>query len=143
MAFLTFEGGLNEKDMTLFLDQECIEGYNFEFGPPDTHFRPRKPFDKLGTATNALSINGFIQLIKSDDTETTLIQAGDTIYQCDGTTDFTSRGTVNLNSRLRGTTWNLGGDAGITDLARATVIKKLDGTTFSHLTTGLGTPPNA
>jgi len=138
MAVLTFEGGLNEQDMTLVLDQECIEGYNFELGSPDTHFRPRKPFDKLGTATNALSINGFIQLIKSDDTETTLIQAGDTIYQWDGTTGFTSRGTVNLNSRLRGTTWNLGGYAVITDLAKATVIKKWDGTTFSTLTTGLG-----
>src|SRR4030067_1137059 len=138
MAVLTFEGGLNEQDMTLVLDQECILGYNFELGSPDTHFRPRKPFDKLGTATNALSINGFIQLIKSDDTETTLIQAGDTIYQWDGTTGFTSRGTVNLNSRLRGTTWNLGGYAVITDLAKATVIKKWDGTTFSTLTTGLG-----
>src|SRR3990172_7544537 len=61
MATLTFEGGLNEQDITLVQDQECTLGYNFELGSRDTHFRPRKPFDNKGTATNAASINGYVQ----------------------------------------------------------------------------------
>src|SRR3989337_522079 len=69
MATLTFEGGLNEQDITLVQDQECTLGYNFELGSRDTHFRPRKPFDNKGTATNAASINGFVQLITSADVE--------------------------------------------------------------------------
>ncbi len=138
MATLTFEGGLNEQDVTLVKDQECVNGYNFELGFKDTHFRPRKPFDKLGTATNTTSINGFIQLIKNDDTSTTLVQSGDTVYEWNGTTTFTSRGTVSSSSRLRGTTWTLGGYSVITDTAKATVVKKWDGTSFTTLTTGLG-----
>ena len=138
MATLTFEGGLNEQDVTLVKDQECVGGYNFELGFKDTHLRPRKPFDNLGTATNASAINGFIQLIKNDDTETTLVQSGDTVYEWNGTSTFTSRGTVNSASRLRGTTWTLGGYSVITDTAKSTVVKKWDGTTFSTLTTGLG-----
>lgn len=138
MASLTFEGGLNEQDVTLVKPQECIEGYNFELGYNDTHYRPRSPFDKLGTATNAGSINGILQLIKNNDTETTLVQAGDTVYLWDGSTTFTSKGTVNGSSKLRSTTWSLGGYSVITDLEKLTVVKTWDGTTFSTLTTGLG-----
>lgn len=137
MALLTFEGGLNEQDASLVEPSECIEGYNFELGSRNTHFRPRKPFDLLGTATNASQIHGFIQLIKADDTETTLVQAGDTVYQWDGSSTFTSKGTVNGASRLRGTTWTLGGYTVITDTAKQTVVKKWDGTSFTTLTTGL------
>jgi hypothetical protein len=119
---------------------ECIEGYNFDLNFSQTRFKPRAPFDLLGTATNAGSINGIIQLIKNDNTETTLVQSGDTVYLWDGTTGFTSKGTVNGSSYLRGTTWSLGGYTVITDLAKLTVIKSWDGTTFSSLTTGLGVP---
>ncbi len=138
MATLTFEGGLNEQDVTLVNNSECVEGYNFELGVKDTHLRPRKPFDTKGTATNASSINGFVQLIKNDDTETTLVQSADTVYEWDGASTFTSRGTVNTSSKLRGVTWTLGGYSIITDIAKLTVVKKWDGTTFSTLTTGLG-----
>ena len=138
MGILTFEGGLNEQDVTLVKDQECIAGYNFELGVKDTHFRPRKPFDNKGTATNASPINGFIQLVTAADVETTLVQSGDTVYSWDGASSFTSKGTVSSSSRLRGTIWTLGGYSIITDIAKATVIKKWDGTSFTTLTTGLG-----
>lgn len=136
MADLTFEGGLNQQDVTLVHPSECIEGYNFELGAKNTHFNPRKPFDKDGTATNAAAINGFIQLIKNDDTETTLVQSGDIVYLWDRTT-FTSKGTVSSGSRLRGTVWTLGGYSVITDIMKLTVVKKWDGTSFTTLTTGL------
>lgn len=137
MATLTFEGGLNEQDITLVQDQECTLGYNFELGSKDTHFRPRKPFDNKGTATNAASINGFVQLITSADVETTLVQSADTVYLWDGST-FTSKGTVNTASKLRGVTWTLGGYSVITDISKLTVVKKWDGSALTTLTTGLG-----
>lgn len=138
MATLTFEGGINEQDPTLVNPSECITGYNFELGSINTHFQPRKPFDKLGTATNAGQINGFVQLITAADAETTLVQAGATVYEWDGSSTFTSRGTVSSSSRLRGTTWTLGGYSVITDIEKATVVKKWDGTSLTTLTTGLG-----
>ena len=67
------------------------------------------------------------------------MQAGDTVYLWDGTTTFTSKGTVSASARLRDTYWSLGDYSVITDVAKATVVKKWDGTTFSTLTTGLGT----
>lgn len=138
MAELTFQGGLNEQDISLVAPQDCINGYNFELGSTNSHFNPRKPFDLLGTATNALSINGIIQLIKNDDTETTIIQSGDTVYLWNGGSTFTSKGTVTAGSKLRGTTWTLGGYTVITDIEKLTVVKYWDGTTFGTLTTGLG-----
>lgn len=138
MAALTFDGGLNEMDASLVRPGECIEGYNFELNFSKSRYTPRKPFDKLGTATNAGEINGIIQLIKNDNTETTIVQSGDTVYAWDGTTGFTSKGTVNASSYLRGTTWSLGGYSVVTDLAKLTVVKQWNGSTFTTLTTGLG-----
>ena len=140
MASLTFEGGLNEQDVSLVNLAECISGYNFELGTRNTHFNPRKPFDLLGTATNAGAINGFVQLIKNDNTSTTLVQANDTVYEWDGTTTFTSRGTVSGSSRLRGVTWSLGGYSVIVDVTKNTVVKKWDGASLTTLTTGLASP---
>jgi hypothetical protein len=91
MAELTFEGGLNEQDVSTVDPSECIQGYNFELGNVNTHFTPRNPFDLLGTATNASAINGFVQLIKSDDTETTLVQSGDTVYSWNGTSHLQAK----------------------------------------------------
>jgi hypothetical protein len=139
MAELTFEGGLNEQDVSTVDPSECIQGYNFELGNVNTHFTPRNPFDLLGTATNASAINGFIQLIKNDDTETTLVQSGNTVYSWNGTSSFTSQGTVSSSSRLRGTTWELGGYSVIVDTAKQTVVKKWDGSSLTTLTTGLAT----
>jgi len=138
MADISFEGGLNEQDVSLVNVSECIAGSNFELGSKNTHFNPRKPFDLLGTATNAGQINGFIQLIKNDNTSTTLVQANDTVYEWDGGSTFTSRGTVSGSSKLRGVTWTLGGYSVIFDVTKNTVVKKWDGTSLTTLTTGLG-----
>lgn len=139
MAVLTFEGGLNEQDNTLVNPSECVSGYNFELGSRDTHFKPRPAFDLAGTTTNAAQINGIVQLIKNDNSETTLIQSGTTVYSWDGQTTFTSKGTTtSADTRHRGVSWELGGYSVITDLAKLTVMKKWDGTTYGNLTTGLG-----
>jgi len=137
MATLVFSGGLNEQDMALVSPEECIEGYNCELGFNQTSFRPRKPFDKMGTATNASDIRGIIQLVKNDGTETTLVQSADTVYDWDGAASFTSKGTVASNSQLRGTFWSLDEYTIITDLQKSTVVKKWDGSTLSTLTTGI------
>jgi hypothetical protein len=134
---LYFPGGLNEQETpSLF---ECIEGYNFELGLKQSKLIPRKPIDKKGTAPNGLAIDGFLQLVKRDNSETTLVQAGDTAYLWDGASSFTSKGTVSSSSRLRDIYWSLGDYLVIPDTAKATVVKKWDGTTLSTLTTGLAT----
>ena len=132
-----FAGGLNEQQTPNIL--ECSQGQNFELGLRQSKLVPRAPFDLKGTATNAGNINGFLQLVKRDNSETTLVQAGDTVYLWNGTSTFTSKGTVNASSTLRDCYWSLGDYLVITDLTKNTVVKKWDGTTFGTLTTGLGT----
>lgn len=131
-----FNGGLNEQQTPHLY--ECGEGQNFELGLRQSKLVPRSAFDLMGTATNASSIQGLLQLVKRDNSETTLVQAGDTVYLWDGSSSFTSKATVNANSKLRDTYWSLGDYLVITDIEKATVVKKWDGTTFSTLTTGLG-----
>src|SRR6185369_13311738 len=133
---LYFAGGVNEQQTPNIF--ECGSGANFELGLKQSKLVPRKPYDLKGTATNAQAINGLMQLVKRDNTETTLVQAGDTVYLWDGDTSFTSKGTVSTNSRLRDCYWSLNDVSIITDLAKATVVKSWDGTSFSTLTTGLG-----
>lgn len=137
MLRILFGGGLNENQNPDLL--EANSGYNFELGMSQSKLIPRKPFDLKGTATNAGSINGILQLIKRDDTETTLVCADTTVYLWDGGSTFTSKGTVTSGSKLRDTYWSLGDYMVITDISKTTVVKKWDGTTFSTLTTGLGT----
>lgn len=134
---LYFPGGLNEQENPDIL--ECIQGFNFELGLRQSKLKPRLPYALKGTATNGLAANGFVQLVKRDNTETTLVQTGDTVYQWDGDTTFTSRGTVSTNSRLRGVTWSLGDYSVVTDIGKAAVVKKWSGSAFTTLTTGLGT----
>ena len=131
-----FPGGLNEQQTPSLY--ECGAGQNFELGLKQSKLKPRKPIDKKGTATNAGAINGFVQLVKRDNSETTLVQANDTMYLWDGAASFTSKGTVAASARMRDAYWSLGDYALVTDLAKATVLKKWDGTTFSTATTGLG-----
>lgn len=134
---LYFGGGLNEQQHPHIF--ECGEGYNFELGLKQSKLVPRKPYDLKGTATNALSANGFMQLVKRDNTETTLVQAGGVVYLWDGGSTFTSKGNVSTSSRLRDCYWSLNDVLVITDLAKSTVVKEWDGSTFGTMTTGLGT----
>jgi len=135
MAELTFAGGLNENDIATVDPQECIEGYNFELNYRNVTLSPRAPVDSVGTTTNASDIRGIIQLIKTDDTETTLIQSGTAVYNWDGGTTYTSVRTVNSACQLRGTTWELGNYSVITDLAKTEPVSYWDGTTYAELPT--------
>jgi len=135
MSEIIFRGGLNEQDDINVDPQECTAGFNFELGVENSHFRPRKPFDLIDTASG--QINGFLQLIKTDKTKTTLIHHGATVSLWDGTT-FTSKGTVTANSALRGTYWSLDDHLIITDVEKKTVVQNWDGTSLTDQTTGLG-----
>lgn len=132
-----FGGGLNEQ-FNPTIHEAATGSQNFELSKDTYALKPRKPFDHKGTATNGLEVNGILQLIKRDDSETTLIQAGDTVYDWDGSSTFSSVGTVNATSKLRGNFWPLDDYLVVTDLEKLTVVKKWDGTTFSTQTTGLG-----
>lgn len=135
MPRILFSGGLNENQNPNIMEAKA--GYNFELGFSQTKFIPRAPFALLGTATNGSSINGFAQLVKHNNTETTLVCAGTTVYQWDGTT-FTSRGTVTSGTLMRDIYWSLGDYLILVDVAKLTVVKTWDGTTFATLATGLG-----
>lgn len=133
-----FGGGLNESQAPDI--SEAAEGsYNFELSKDSFALKPRSPFDLKGTATNAADVRGLMQLVKRDDTETTLVQAGDTVYKWDGASTFSSVGSCHSSSKLRDVYWSLGDYLVIPDLQKATVVQKWDGTTFSTLSTGLGT----
>lgn len=135
---INFPYGLNENE-----SPDIGEAYrgskNFELSKNSSSFTPRSPFDSVGTATNAQDLRGILQLVKRSGAQTTLVQAGDTVYEWNGSTTFTSRGTVNASSKLRSAYWSLGDYLIIPDIEKLTVVKKWDGTTFSSLTTGLGT----
>lgn len=135
MAELTFAGGLNEQDVSTVDINECIEGYNYELGFSNTSFAPRAQVDSAATTSNAAEIRGFIQLIKSDDSETTLVQSGTVLYSWDGASTFTSKATVSGSSLLRGTTWKLDDYAVVTDLAKLEPVSYWDGSTYAELPT--------
>lgn len=138
---LTFQGGLNENDGTR--PEECQAGQNFELNSGDTDLRPRKPLDLKGTATNAGDISGLMQLIKRDDTGTTLVFEDDgvtpTIYSWDGSTTFTSKRTDNLaiGSKLRDVHWDLDEYIVMVDVEKLTPLMQWDGTTCIRHKTGL------
>lgn len=136
---LTFEGGLNERGDQGIDPREAAAGVNFEMGLNINYLRPRDAFDHYATAPITTSaITGFAQLIKRDDTETTIVVNGANVYQVSGASPtFTSVGTVAAGSKLRDVYWSLGDYLILTDITKTTPIKKWDGATFSTLTTGL------
>jgi hypothetical protein len=139
---ITFGGGLNTRKRTTDIDiNECVAGANFDLQDQYLALKGRKPFDLVATATNAESIRGFAQLTKQDGSISTLIQAGDTMYEWDHDASFTDRGAVSANSRMRGPkehNFTLDEFVIITDLDEQTPVKKWDGTTFSTLAHNLG-----
>jgi len=133
---LDFKYGLNENASP---DAgECSVGFNFEMNATQSSFIPRKPFDLAGTAPNGGATTGLLQLIKRDNTETTLTVNGNTVYQWDGASTFTSKGTVTTPAWLRDAYWSLGDYIVISDVQLNNVVKMWDGTTFQNLPTGLG-----
>lgn len=133
-----YGAGLNENQFP-HPGEAATGSYNFDLKKDSSYLFPRMPFDKLGTATNGGDIRGILQLIKRDDTETTLIQSGSEVYLWDGGATFTSKTTLNTAvSKLRDTFWPLGDYLVITDLNKHTPVSKWDGSTWGTLTTGLG-----
>lgn len=134
---LYFGGGLNEQQQP-DVNEAASGSYNFELSKDQNRLGPRSPFDLKGTAPNAGDIRGIMQLVKRNDSETTLVQAGTTVYLWDGSSTFTNKGSCTSGSKLRDVYWSLGDYLVITDLAKLTPVSKWDGATFSTITTGLG-----
>lgn len=134
-----FGAGLNENQYPH--PSEAAEGsYNFDLKKDSNFLTPRMPFDLLATATGGADVRGFLQLIKRDDSSTTLVQSGSDVSKWDGGSTFSSVTTlVTSVCQLRDVYWSLGDYLVVTDVQKKQVVSKWDGTTFSALTTGLGT----
>ncbi|HDZ36892.1 MAG TPA: hypothetical protein ENH62_01145 [Marinobacter sp.] len=142
-VILTFGGGLNARRrvVDVALDECVAPSENFDLDPQFRALNRRKPFDLVGTAPNGAAVNGFAQLIKQDNSISTLVQAGGNVYSWDGDTTFSLVGTVSTNAKLRGPrdhNFTVDEYVVITDLNKAEVVKKWDGTTFTDLAHDLG-----
>ncbi len=130
---LTFPYGLNEN--ISIQPGECSIGYNYDLSAFRTSLNPRLPFDLKGTAPNAGKITGFLDLTKRDNTATTLVVAGSTVYQWDDDGTWTSKATgMTTDALLRGQYWSLLDQLIITDLNLNNVVSTWDGTTYAALT---------
>lgn len=135
---LRFGGGLNSRASSDEIDpRECSAGQNFDLDIGNTQFRPRKAFDLVATAPNGGRINGYAQLIATDGTISTLIQADDDVYKVTPDWDtWTAVGTVSASARLRGPRthiWNLDDVVLISDVAGVEPVMQWDGTTLSDV----------
>ena len=142
-VILTFGGGLNARRRVIdvVLDECVAPSENFDLDPQFRALNRRKPFDLVATAPNGAAINGLAQLIKQDQSISSLVQAGGNVYTWDGASNFTLVGTVSTNAKLRGPrehNFTLDEYVVITDLNKAEVVKKWDGTTFADLAHDLG-----
>lgn len=145
MARITFDHGINETESTL--DTEALTGCNFNLEQGAKRLFPRKPIDLKGSTPNGGSVNGIMQLVKRDDTETTLIYGGGsvttpTLYSWTGnntSTAFTSERTTNINSAsmMRAVYWSLDDHLTITDLRKLTPLLNWNGTDATRHKTGL------
>jgi len=129
---LTFSGGINENDETVIQPDECISGFNFELGFGDSHKSPRPPVDLKGIAPNSVETTGILQLVRRDDTETTLSVNGAKAYLWDGSSSYTEQGTdfFNAGSLPRAVSWDLDQYIVISDLNKLTPLSQWDGTTL-------------
>lgn len=135
---IKFGGGLHTRASEEEIDpREAAGGDNFLLDLENLQLRSRPPFDLIGQVPNASEIRGGGSLLKSDGTVSTLIQAGNTVFEWDGITTFTSVGTVDPNAQLRGHwrthNWNLDDLLLLTDLSLVEVVKQWDGTTFADV----------
>lgn len=135
---LKFGGGLSTRSSEDEIDpREAADGQNFDLDFKNRDLKPRKRFDLIGTVPNASEIRGFINLVQTDGSISLLVQAGNTVYEWDGVTTFTSRGTVDANAKLRGRlshNWQLTDVVLITDLNLQDVVMSWDGTTLADVT---------
>lgn len=133
---IKFGGGLHTRTGPDEVDpREATDGANFLLDIENRQLRNRLPFDLVGTVPNASEIRGGASLLKSDGTVSFLIQAGNTVYEWDGLTTFTSKGSVVSTAKLRGHwrshTWPLDDKVLITDLNLVEEVLEWDGTTLA------------
>lgn len=133
---LKFGGGLHTRASPDEIDgREAASGFNFLIDIQNRNLRNRPPFDLIGTVPNGAPIRGGASLLKTDGTVTTLFQAGNTVYQWNGQTTFTSKGSCSATCQLRGQwqshVWNLTDLVLITDLSLTDPVYQWNGTTFS------------
>lgn len=145
---IKFGGGLHTRASEDEINaREAADGVNFLLDAENRELRNRPPFDLIGQVPNAAEIRGGASLIRSDGTVSTLIQAGDTVYEWDGQTTFTSVGTVNSSAKLRGHwrshNWTLDDKVLISDLSLVEVVKEWDGTTFQSVSFKNGSASDA
>lgn len=135
---IKFGGGLHTRASEDEIDpRESADGANFLLDLENRELRNRPPFDLIGQVPNGAEIRGGGSLLKADGTVSTLIQAGDTVYEWDGQAGFSGRGTVDATAKLRGHwrshNWTLDNKLLLTDLELVEVIKEWDGTTFASV----------
>lgn len=138
---LLFGGGIHSRASEENIDpRECSDGQNFDLDAENLQYRNRKPMDLIGTVPNAGEIRGFATLKKVDGTIAMLIQADDTVYDWDGASTFTSKGTVSATAKLRGplsANFPLDDLVLIADLNDQEGVLIYDGTTLSTMTHNL------
>src|SRR6478609_6145303 len=123
-----FGAGLNEQ-LSPHINEAAQGSYNFELNKDSYKFVPRKPFDLSATTSNAGDIRGFLQLVKRDDTETTLVQSGAQVLKWTSST-MSAVGSCSATSQLRADYWSLNDLLIVADLQKLTPVSKWDGTTF-------------
>lgn len=140
---LRFGGGLATHPSIADVDyREATDGENFDIAIDRSTLKRRSPFDLVSAAPNGLEIRGYVELIKRDGTVTLLVQAGGTVYSWDGDATYTMVGLISANARIRGgrySTDSVNDKVIITDLEKVNPVSTWDGTTFTTLTTNLGT----
>lgn len=134
---ISFGGGLNEQ-ISPHPSEAALGSYNFELAKDSYQLRPRKVWDLAGTLPNGSQVNGIMQLVTRAGNETTIVEGGGVVYRWSGSSTFTVVGSCATSSKLRDFYWSLDDYMICTDISKATPIKKWDGTTFSTLSTGLG-----
>jgi hypothetical protein len=133
---LYFGGGLNEQAAP-HIAEAATGSHNFELSKDTYQLMPRKVWDLEGTLPNGKQVNGIMQLITRAGNETTIVEGGGIVYRWSGSSTFTAVGSCATSSQLRDTYWPLDDYILCTDIQKATVVKKWDGTTFSTASTGL------
>ena len=137
---IKFGGGLHTRASPDEIDaRESAAGANYIIDLENRNLRNRKPFDLVGTLPNAGSVLGGGTLLKADGTVQTCFQGAGVVYEWDGGTGFTSIGTCNASSKLRGHwrdhNWTLSPERVLfTDLTLNDTVKEWDGTTFQSTT---------
>lgn len=132
-----FGGGVNSRAFAEDIqERECKSGQNFDLDPQNRAFKNRAPYDLVGTTPNTAEVRGFATLLKTDGSVSFLVQAGNTVYDWDGVSTFTSKGTVSATAKLRGRiehNWQLSDKVIITDVNLQQPVMEYDGTTLANV----------